>query len=75
MPATRKYDAETQARAVRMYQDRMAEGGARIEVGNLLGINEATLRNWVRRDVGEGVTPPADDEAVDEEAGCNTRTS
>jgi hypothetical protein len=46
MPATRKYDAETPARAVRMYQDRIAEGGARIEVGNLLGINEATLRNW-----------------------------
>jgi len=26
------------------------------EVGELLGINEATLRNWVRRDLREGLT-------------------
>jgi len=26
MPAQKKYDAETQARAVRMFTDRMAEG-------------------------------------------------
>jgi len=43
------------ARAVRMYRDRVAEGGttqfgARREVGELLGINPATLRNWVRRE-------------------------
>ena len=47
MPALRKYDEETQARAVRMYLDRVAEGdiakrGAREEVGALLGINEST---------------------------------
>jgi len=71
MPAQKKYDEETQARAVRMYADRMAEGdisqrGAREEVGELLGIKEATLRNWIRRDVGEGVTPAAG-EKVDEE--------
>lgn len=63
MPAQKKYDEETQARAVRMYADRMAEGddvsqvAARKEIGELLGIKEATLRNWVRRDLGEGVTP------------------
>lgn len=43
------------ARAVRMYRDRLAEGGisqrgARDEVGQLLGINPSTLRNWIRRD-------------------------
>jgi transposase-like protein len=66
MPAQKKYDVETQARAVRMYADRMAEGdlsqlAARREVGQLLGINPATLRNWVRRDLGEGVTSAASD--------------
>ncbi len=64
MPASKKYDQETQDRAVRMYVDRLAEGDvsqlkARQEVGELLGINPSTLRNWVRRDQGEGVTPPA----------------
>ena len=64
MPAPKKYDVETQARAVRMYEDRIAGGGiskreARAEVGGLLGINPSTLRNWIRRDLGEGVTPPA----------------
>lgn len=57
MPAARKYDDETMARAVRMYRDRVAEGGiaqraARVEVGELLGINPSTLRNWIRRDDG-----------------------
>ena len=64
MPAPKKYDVEMQARAVRMFADRIAEGGiskraARAEIGELLGINEATLRNWTRRELGEGVTPPA----------------
>ena len=40
MPAPRKYDEETQARAVRMYADRLAEGDlsqlqARRDVGEL----------------------------------------
>jgi transposase-like protein len=61
MPAPKKYDEETQARAVRMYADRVAEGDvsrrtAREEVGHLLGINPSTLRNWIRRDLGEGTT-------------------
>lgn len=68
MPALKKYDEETQARAVRMYLDRIEEGGvsqraARIEVSSLLGVNEQTLRNWVRRDHGEGTTPPPGAEA------------
>ena len=72
MPALRKYDEETQARAVRMYLDRVAEGdiakrGAREEVGALLGINESTLRNWIRRDLGEGATPAAGVEQSDAE--------
>lgn len=55
MPANKKYDQETQDRAVRMYVDRLAEGDvsqlrACQEVGELLGINPSTLRNWVRRD-------------------------
>ena len=42
MPAPKKYDEETQARAVRIYRDRLAEGdisqlAARQEVGELLG--------------------------------------
>lgn len=55
MPAIKKYDEETVARAVRMYRDRLAEGGisrrgARDEVGQMLGVNSSTLRNWIRRD-------------------------
>ena len=55
MPAQRKYDQETQDRAVRMYADRIAAGDvsqrqARIDVGELLDINPATLRNWIEAD-------------------------
>lgn len=72
MPAPKKFDDETQARAVRMYADRIAGGDisqvkARQEVGELLGINPSTLRNWIRRELGEGVTPSAGSEAVDDE--------
>jgi len=64
MPAPRKYDQETQDRAVRMYADRIAAGDvsqrqARVEVGELLGIKAETLRNWIRRDLGEAGKPPA----------------
>lgn len=52
MAAPRKYDQEYRDRAVRMYQDRLAEGNcsklaARRHVGSLLDLNPATLRNWV----------------------------
>jgi transposase len=61
VPAPRKYDPETMARAVRMYQDRLDEHGeskltAPKAVGELLGINPATLRNWAEREeVDSGV--------------------
>lgn len=59
MAAPRKFDPETRERAVRLYQDRIAEFGdsklaARKHVGQLLGINEATLRNWVEDRYGPG---------------------
>jgi transposase-like protein len=52
MPAPRKFDEETRARAVRLYQDRLRDHGesqlgARRHVGRLLDINPATLRNWI----------------------------
>ena len=64
MAAPRKFDEETRARAVRMYQDRIREhgdsmAGARRHVGALLDINPATLRNWVTRaeETGAGSAP------------------
>lgn len=56
MPAPRKYDDETRARAVRMYADRRREHpgesklGSRKRVGELFGIGPATLRNWIERE-------------------------
>jgi transposase-like protein len=55
-----------------MYVDRLAEGnitqvGACREISQLLGVNPATLRGWVRRQRGEGVTPPVGAEPVDAE--------
>ena len=52
MPAPRKFDEETRARAVRLYTDRLHDHGesklaARRHVGELLDINPATLRNWI----------------------------
>ncbi len=52
MAAPRKFDQETRERAVRMYLDRIAEHGeskreARRQVGAVLDINEASIRNWV----------------------------
>ena len=52
MSAPRKFDEETRARAVRLYQDRLRDHGeskltARKHVGALLDINPATLRNWI----------------------------
>src|SRR5680860_625105 len=64
MPATRKYDDETRARAVRMYTDRLRDHGqesklaARRHVGGMLDINQATLRNWIEREeIDAGARP------------------
>jgi transposase len=56
MAAPRKFDQETRERAVRMYEDRLAEQGgsklaAREHVGALLDIKPATLRNWIEKDM------------------------
>lgn len=58
MSAPRKFDDETRARAVRLYADRRRDHGesklaAREHVGELLGINQSTLRNWVRAEERE----------------------
>ena len=50
MPAPRKYDEETRAHAVRMYEDRIRDLGeskvtARRAVGAVLDINASALRN------------------------------
>ena len=63
MSAPRKFDEETRARAVRLYQDRLRDHGeskltARKHVGALLDINPATLRNWIEAEKRAGA--PAD---------------
>ena len=74
MSAPRKFDEETRARAVRLYQDRLRDHGesqlaARRHVGQLLDINPATLRNWIEDDeraarpAGTNATDSADDAA------------
>ncbi len=74
MSAPRKFDAETRARAVRLYTDRLRDHGdsklaARKHVGELLDIKPATLRNWIESDEkssksagggGEDVVDPAE---------------
>lgn len=57
-----QYDAATQDRAVRMYFERLEEGdiskaGARREIGELLGVMESTLRNWIRRHEQQSQAP------------------
>ena len=71
MSAPRKFDEETRARAVRLYQDRLRDHGesklaARRHVGQLLGINPATLRNWIEAD--ERAARPAGPNAADDAA-------
>ncbi len=71
MSAPRKFDAETRARAVRLYTDRLRDHGdsklaARMHVGELLDINPATLRNWIENDQKSSKPASAgDDAAVD----------
>ena len=73
MPAPRKFDGETRARAVRLYRDRVEEQGdskveARRQVGALLDINPATIRNWVEAEErAAGSRPPASRLAESEE--------
>ena len=63
MPAPRKYDDETRARAVRMYTDRLRDHEeskleSRRQVGAMLDVAPATLRNWVERDeIDAGARP------------------
>jgi transposase len=59
---SRKYDKETKARAVRMYEDHLRATGcsklqARRHVGALLDVNPATLRGWVERRVDRSAAP------------------
>ena len=72
MPAPRKYDQETRDRAVRMYQERRRDYPnesalqARKRVGELLDINQQTLRGWIERleiDAGERPGVPSSVEA------------
>ncbi|WP_150461313.1 hypothetical protein [Nesterenkonia ebinurensis] len=66
MPARSRYDPKTQARGVRMYADRLEEADgvskaqARREVGEVLGINRATLKNWIVRDLEAPGHSPAE---------------
>lgn len=64
MPAPRKYDDETRARAIRMCQDRISEGGiskaaAYRQVGELVGISPETLRGWVDKELAGHVVRPS----------------
>jgi len=66
MPAPRKFDEETRARAVRLYLDRLRDHGesklaARQHVGRLLDINPATLRNWIEAEARATRPAGADD--------------
>ena len=72
MPAPRKYDQETRDRAVRMCQERRRDYPnesalqARKRVGELLDINQQTLRGWIERleiDAGERPGLPSSVEA------------
>jgi transposase len=72
VPAPRKYDQETRDWAVRMYQERRRDYPnesalqAPKRVGELLDINQQTLRGWIERleiDAGERPGLPSSVEA------------
>ena len=74
MSAPRKFDEETRARAVRLYQDRLRDHresklAARRHVGQLLDINPATLRNWIEAEQrairSAGPTPDSGEAAAE----------
>jgi transposase-like protein len=71
VPAPRKFDEETRARAVRLYADRRRDHGesklaARKHVGELLDINPATLRNWIDADERESAPGGTGESGADE---------
>ena len=64
MPAPKKFDEATRERAVRMYRDRLEQYGeakveARRQVGAVLDINQATIRNWVEAEERAAGSRPA----------------
>jgi transposase len=64
MPAPRKFDNETRARTVRLDRDGVEEHAdskveARSQVGALLDINPATIRNWVKAEERAAGSRPA----------------
>ena len=70
MSAPRKYDDEFRDRAVGMYREQVAAPGAsmagtRRKVGELLDVNPATLRNWIRTSEVTAGTRPAYQRPVD----------
>jgi transposase len=76
MPAPRKFDEETRARAVRLYTDRLRDHGeskltARKHVGALLDINPATLRNWIEAEQRAAI--PARSGSDDSDAAAEMR--
>src|SRR4051794_41450463 len=77
MSAPRRFDEETRARAVRLYQDRLRDHGesklaARKHVGQLLDINPATLRNWIEAEK-RAARPDGPDAAVSAGDGAELR--
>ena len=73
MSAPRKYDQEFRERAVRLYRERLqqldeSKAGARRQVGVLLDLNPATLRNWVEdAERVDGVRAPAGSRVAESE--------
>ena len=72
MSAPRKYDREFRERAVRLYRERLQHDdsklAARRQVGVLLDLNPAKLRNWVEdAERADGVRAPAASRVVESE--------
>jgi transposase len=73
MSAPRKFDQEFRERAVRLYRERRQQHddsklAARRQVGVLLDLNPATLRNWVEdAERADGVRAPARSRVVESE--------
>lgn len=77
MPAPRKFDDETRARAVRLYTDRLRDHresklAARTRVGELLDISPGTIRNWVEAEE-RAARPAGSDAGVAAESAAELR--